>query len=44
MTPEERIKLGDGLFADDAEAEAHCKAVYPDAYARGIEMRAYDRR
>lgn len=36
--------LGDGLFQTDTEAEAHCKTTWPDAYARGIEMRAYDRR
>ena len=35
--------LGDGFFANDEEAEAHCRAEWPDAYARGIEMRAYDR-
>lgn len=34
--------LGDGLFSSDTEAEAHCRAAYPDAYARGIEMRAFD--
>lgn len=34
--------LGDGLFCSDAEAETYCKTEWPDAYARGIEMRAYD--
>lgn len=35
--------LGDGLFKDDKEAEAHARTTYPDAYARGIEMRVFDR-
>lgn len=34
--------LGDGLFSSDTEAEAHCRTAYPDAYARGIEMRVFD--
>lgn len=35
--------LGSGLFANDADAEQHAKATYPDAYARGIEMRVWER-
>lgn len=34
--------LGEGWFECDADAEAHARAAYPDAYRRGIEMRAYD--
>lgn len=35
--------LGDGLFINDSEAEAHVKTHYPAAYQSGIEMRAYER-
>ncbi len=35
--------LGNGLFRDDAAAETYCKMEWPDAYARGIEMRAFER-
>lgn len=35
--------LGDGLFDNDQEAEAHACTTYPVAYARGIEMRAFER-
>jgi hypothetical protein len=34
--------LGDGLFWDDKEAEGYCSTAWPDAYARGIEMRVYE--
>jgi hypothetical protein len=30
-------------FASDAEAEAWFMEKYPDWYARGVEMRCYDR-
>lgn len=35
--------LGKGHFASDTEAESYAKNHWPDEYAKGIEMRVYDR-
>ena len=35
--------LDSGWFASDQEAEAYVKQAHPRAYARGVEMRAFDR-